>query len=70
LALRDDTFELTKGNLEGVSGSYEVTGTATRGQKLQMTLAHPGGGYVIDGTLSTPHVVAVTNTDTRASLKP
>jgi hypothetical protein len=70
LALRDDTFELTRGKLEGASGSYEVTGTATRGQKLQMTLAHPGGGYVIDGTLSTPHVVAVTNTDTRASLKP
>jgi hypothetical protein len=70
MALDDGTFELAKGKLESASGSYQVTGTASPGQKLQMKLVHSGGGYAIDGTLSAPHVVPINIPDTRASLKP
>jgi hypothetical protein len=70
MTLQNGTFELAKGKLESTSGSYEVTGSAFSGQKLQMKLTHSGGGFLIDGTLSSPHVVALDTTDTRAALKP
>ncbi|HVO60179.1 MAG TPA: AsmA family protein [Terriglobales bacterium] len=70
LTVRNGNFELAKGRLESTSGPYEVTGTASSGQKLQMKLTRSGGGFVIDGTLSSPRVVAVDSADTRAALKP
>jgi hypothetical protein len=70
LALRDSTFELVNGKLETASGSYEVSGTASASRKLQMKLVRSGAGFVIDGTLSAPHVVPVTSPDTQAALKP
>lgn len=70
LALHNGTFELARATLESSPHSYEVTGTASSGQQLQIKLARSGGSYVIDGTLSSPHVVSVNNPDTRASLKP
>jgi hypothetical protein len=70
LALRDGTYALEAGKLESGGGSYEVTGSSMPGQKLQMKLASSSGGYLIDGTLSVPHVVPVSAPDTRAALKP
>jgi hypothetical protein len=70
MALRDGIFEVAKGNLENVSGLYEMTGIASADKKLQMKLAHSGNIYIIDGTLSSPHVAPALSPDTRASLKP
>jgi len=69
LQLQDRNFEFAKGKLETATGTYEVTGNALPGQKLQMKLARSGGGFLIDGTLSSPHVAPIA-ADTRASLKP
>jgi hypothetical protein len=69
LQLQDRTFEFAKGKLETATSSYDVTGNALPGQKLQMKLARSGGGFLIDGTLSSPHVAPIA-ADTRASLKP
>ncbi len=70
LMLRNSKFELEDGRLESGSTIYLVSGTASAGQKLQMKLAHAGGGYLIEGTLPAPHIVTVTTPDTRAALKP
>lgn len=70
MTLQGGTFELAQGKLESASSSYEVSGRASLGQELLIKLTRAGGGYVIDGTLSSPRVVPINNPDTRASLKP
>lgn len=70
MQLRDGSFQLDKGKLESASGSYEVSGTASPGEKVHMKLMRSGAGFVIDGTLTAPHVVPIKTPDTQAALKP
>ncbi len=70
LTLRNGKFELANGRLENGTAAYQVTGTASLGRQLQVKLTHAGGGFLIEGTLSTPHVMPFSAPDTRASLKP
>ena len=70
LAFVDGAFVLEEGRLASGSGVYQVTGSASPGQKLQMKLARSSGGFLIDGTLPAPHIVPVNPPETRASLKP
>jgi hypothetical protein len=70
LDFQKGAFELVKAKLESTSGAYDVTGTGSLAQEIQVKMAHSGGGYAIGGTLSAPRVVQIKNPDTRASLKP
>lgn len=70
LLLSNSAFTLEQGKLESGNGNYEVTGTASSGQTLELKFARAAGGFVVDGPLSAPHVVPVNSSDTRASLKP
>jgi hypothetical protein len=71
LALQDSTFEIREGKLETPSGIYQVSGTTSFGQKLQVKLGRAGGpGFSVTGTLSAPRVLPASAGETRAALKP
>ena len=71
LLLHDSTFEIKQGKLETASGIYQVSGSASPGQKLQVKLARAGGRtFNITGTLSAPRVLPATPGETQAALKP
>jgi uncharacterized protein involved in outer membrane biogenesis len=70
LAFHDSTFEIREGKLETPSGIYQVSGTASLGQKLQVKLTRGGGqAFNVTGTLSAPRVLPAT-TGEQAALKP
>jgi hypothetical protein len=76
--LQDGKIEIDKGKLVTPAETYQVTGSATLGQTLDLELtqgsdlksAHPGSPvYSITGTVAEPHV-ALTTPETQARLKP
>lgn len=70
LSLQDGTFHIEQGKMDTAAGIYVVSGTASLGQKLDVTFARTGGRtFNITGTLSSPRVLPV-NSETRAALKP
>jgi hypothetical protein len=69
LERRDGKFEIREGKLETAEGIYQVSGTVSAGNKLDMKLARTGGGYAVTGTLAQPRVVP-DKTPTQAALKP
>jgi hypothetical protein len=69
--LRDGTFEIEEGKLETPGGIFQLSGTASLGQTLNVKLIHDAKqGYTITGTLPEPKVAPATPAETRASLKP
>jgi hypothetical protein len=71
LLFRDGEFEVADGKLETATRTFDVTGTATLGQKLDVKLVGTGlHGFNVTGTLSEPRVSVSNVTETQASLKP
>jgi hypothetical protein len=70
LTLRSGVFELQSGTLDNGVEAYDVRGTASPGQKLDIRFARNGSSFQVNGTLSEPHVVPASAIDTRAALKP
>jgi hypothetical protein len=69
LTLRSGTYELQDARLDDGNEAYQVTGTASSAQKLDMRLVRNGNTFVVNGTLSQPHVIPAA-IDTQAALKP
>lgn len=70
LTLQDGSFHIEQGKLDTAAGIYLVSGTASLGQKLDVTFARSGGrGFNITGTLSFPRVLPAAS-EARAALKP
>jgi hypothetical protein len=67
--LRSGTYELQDARLDDGNEAYQVTGTASSAQKLDMRLVRNGNTFVVNGTLSQPHVIPAA-IDTQAALKP
>jgi hypothetical protein len=70
LALHSGTFEFQNAHLNDGIEAYQVTGTASPGQKLDIKLVRSGSAFVVNGTLSQPRVVPAPPVDTQAALKP
>jgi AsmA-like C-terminal region len=71
LHLRDGKFEIEEGKLQTQVGIYQLSGTASLSQVLDIKLGREGArGFNITGTLTQPHVVMNTNPETQAALKP
>lgn len=71
LRLRDGAFEIEEGKLESPSGIFQLSGTASFGQALNVKLVRDTRqGYTITGTLPEPKVAPAVLSDTRAALKP
>lgn len=70
LALHSGTFEFQNAHLNDGTEAYQVTGTASPGQKLDIKLVRSGSAFVVNGTLSQPRVVPAPPVDTQAALKP
>jgi hypothetical protein len=77
--LRDAKLELEDGQLESSEGLFRVSGTASLGRELDLTVvrstamnsaAPAPSGYTITGTVTEPRVVPLSNPETRAQLKP
>lgn len=77
--LRDGDFEIDKGRLLSPEGAYEVSGTASLGQRLDLKLIQDAETksenagplmYSITGTVTKPHVALVPMPETQAQLKP
>jgi hypothetical protein len=69
LERREGEFEIREGKLETAEGIYQVSGTVSASNKLDLKLARTGGGYAVTGTLAQPRV-APDKTPTQAALKP
>jgi len=71
LMLQDRRFEFHDAKLETPTGAYQLSGTATLGEALDLKLVRGGAtGFNITGTLSRPRVAATTTQATEAVLKP
>ena len=71
LVLHDRMFEIHEGKLETASGTYQLSGTASFRQTLDLKLARNGAtGFNITGTLTRPRVAPATTQETEAVLKP
>jgi hypothetical protein len=71
LLLKDGEFKISEGKLETATRMFDVTGTATLGQKIDVTLAGAGPhGFNVTGTLSEPRVSPTNMAETQAALKP
>src|SRR5581483_6066737 len=62
-------LELTTGRMETPGGIYQITGTAGRQLNLKVRSGN-ARMYLLSGTLDQPRVVAVSTSDTQASLNP
>jgi hypothetical protein len=70
LSLHAGVFQIQRGKLETPSGIYQISGTASLGQHLEVRLARSDArGFNVTGTLSAPHVLPSTP-ETQAALKP
>ena len=70
ILLRGGRIDVQEGKLETSGGIYQVSGTALRGQGLNLKLLKDDvHGFAITGPLAAPHVVAVGTPETRAELK-
>ena len=71
LLLRNGTFDIQQGKLATANGIYQVSGTASLGQALNIKLMRdPLHGFNITGTVAEPRVAETANAETRAALKP
>ena len=71
LVLHDRVFEVHDGKLETPGAIYQLSGTASFGQALDLKLARSGAtGFNITGTLTRPRVAPATIQETEAVLKP
>lgn len=71
LVLHDRVFNIHDGKLETPGAIYQLTGTASFGQALDLKLARSGAtGFNITGTLPRPRVAPATIQETEAVLKP
>jgi hypothetical protein len=71
-------IEIKDARLESPNGAFQVNGSASLSQELNLKLArnpfaHPAGGilrgYTITGTVMRPHVASTPGTETQAQLK-
>ncbi len=68
--LRSGKLEIENGKLESPDGIYEMSGTATLTQYLDLKLTRSGGRtFVVSGTVTQPHVEPAV-AETQAELKP
>jgi hypothetical protein len=77
--LHDGEIEISDGILDSSDGKFQVSGSASFGRELDLTLAgksETGGSggasaktYTIGGTVAEPRVTLVTNPETQARLK-
>ena len=71
LLLRHGTFDIQQGKLATANGMYQVSGTASLGQALNIKLMRdPLHRFNITGTVAEPQVAETANAETRAALKP
>jgi hypothetical protein len=71
LRLQDGLFDIEEGKLETPIGIFQLSGTASLGQTLNVKLVRDAHqGYSITGTLPQPKVAPAILSETRASLKP
>jgi AsmA family/AsmA-like C-terminal region len=71
LLLQDGEFKIAESKLETATRTFDVTGTATLGQKIDVMLAGAGPhGFNVTGTLSEPRVSPTNMAETQAALKP
>ena len=69
MILRQGQLQFEQAKLEVPSGSYEVTGTASLGRKLNLSLGRNGApAFAILGTLGAPRIVS--RPETQAALHP
>lgn len=69
--LRDATFTLSDCRLQTPQGSFAVTGTASLGRELELSLGRERGpGYSISGSLARPRVKQSSAPATQAELRP
>lgn len=71
LSLHAGVFEIQQGKLETPVGIYQVSGTASLRQQLDVRLGRSDArGFNVTGTLSAPRVLPASAPETRAALKP
>jgi AsmA-like C-terminal region len=71
LEIHDRLIEFQESKLETPSTTYQVSGTASFGQQLDIRLSRTGSrGFNITGTLAEPQVIEGTPSETQAALKP
>lgn len=71
LTLVDGQLEVQEGKLEAASGIYQVSGTASLGQNLNMRVVRDSShAFGITGTVGAPRVVLLSGPETQAALKP
>ena len=71
LALQSGRFEIQDSKLETPAGIFQVSGTASLTQLLNLKLTREGNpGFNITGTLLEPHVSPILSPETSAALKP
>lgn len=71
LLLKDGEFKVAEGKLETATRTFDVTGTVTLGQRVDLKLAGAGlHGFNVTGTLSEPRVSPANIAETQAALKP
>jgi hypothetical protein len=71
LTLRDEKFDIQAGELETATDVFQLSGTASLSQVLNLKLTRESApGFSITGTLTEPHVTQVATPETRAALKP
>jgi len=70
ILFRGGRVDVQEGKLETLGSIYQVSGTALKGQGLNLRLLKDDmDGFAITGPLATPHIVAVGAPETRAALK-
>jgi hypothetical protein len=71
LQLHDKTVEIEEGKLQTPTSIYQLSGTASFDQAIDMKLVRDRArAFNITGTLTQPHVVVNASPDTQAALKP
>jgi len=69
--LKEKVLQIIDGRLEAAGNIYQLSGTASQGQTLDVKLLRSGNhGFLIHGTLKEPHMVPAVSSETQASLKP
>jgi hypothetical protein len=70
LSLHDGKFEIQDGKLNTTHEVFQLSGTASMAQVLNLKLTRPGAsGFSVTGPLAGPHVFSFAAPETRAALK-